>query len=71
MAKCKCGCTEEPRVVREVKPDTKTVVIRRLYCDNCGLFQGKYKFINGREVAYCMVQNGNNWTLVQIEGGKQ
>jgi hypothetical protein len=57
-------------VVREQKPDTKTITVRKLYCTDCGLFQGKWKFINGREDSFCMVQNGNNWTPVQIEGGK-
>ena len=63
--KCKCGADiEQPRIVRE--EHRKTIVIRKHYCATCGLFLGKWKFTNGRETAYCMVQNGNNWTPIDI-----
>jgi hypothetical protein len=58
--KCRQIITEF-KVIREHKPDTKNVIIRKNYCPNCGEFVDKYKFVKGRESGVCFNENGNNY----------
>ena len=51
----------EFKTIREHAPDTKTVIIRKNYCLNCGEFVDKYKFVKGREVGVCFNEKSDNF----------